>query len=90
MDLRGSLRGFGFVDCGIVWRSSLVRRVIGRMYSLKWGDIVLDSERREMVLCVSRLWRIIVVRTEGMWTCVGMKDCELNWSLGSVCRTEFV
>ena len=29
MDLRGSLRGFGFVDCGIVWRSSLVRRVIG-------------------------------------------------------------
>ena len=45
VDLRGSLRGFGFVDCGIVWRSSLVRRVIGRMYSLKWGDIVLDSER---------------------------------------------
>ena len=45
MDLRGSLRGFGFVDCGIVWRSSLVQRVIGRMYSLKWGDIVLDSER---------------------------------------------
>ena len=45
VDLRGSLRGFGFVDCGIVWRSSLVRRVIGRMYSLKWGDIVLDSKR---------------------------------------------
>ena len=45
MDLRGSLRGFGFGDCGIVWRSSLVGRVIGRMYSLKWGDIVLDSER---------------------------------------------
>ena len=45
MDLRGSLRGFVFVDCRIVWRSSLVRRVIGRMYSLKWGDIVLDSER---------------------------------------------
>ena len=43
VDLRGSLRGF--VDCGIVWRSSLGRRVIGRMYSLKWGDIVLDSER---------------------------------------------
>ena len=34
MDLSGSLRGFGFVDCGIVWRSSLVRRVIGRMYRL--------------------------------------------------------
>ena len=54
MDLRGSLRGFGFVDCGIVWRSSLVRRVIGRMYSLKWGDIVLDSERNgNGSLCVS-------------------------------------
>ena len=48
--------------------------------------------RREMdlVLCVSRLGIIIVVRTEGIWTWVGMKDCELNWSLGSVCRTEFV
>ena len=54
MDLRGSLRGFGFVDCGIVWRSSLVRRVIGRMYSLKWGDIVLDSERNGTgSLCIS-------------------------------------
>ena len=29
VDLRGSLRGF--VDCRIVWRSSLVRRVIGRI-----------------------------------------------------------
>ena len=45
VDLRGSFRGFGFVDCCIVWRSSLVRRVIGRMYSLNWGDIVLDSKR---------------------------------------------
>ena len=54
VDLRGSLRGFGFVDCGIVWRSSLVRRMIGRMYSLKWGDIVLDSERSGIgSLCVS-------------------------------------
>ena len=54
MDLRGSLRGFGFVDCGIVWRSSLVGRVIGRMYSLKWGDIVLDSERSGPgSLCIS-------------------------------------
>ena len=43
-----------FVDCGIVWRSSLVWRVIGRMYSLKWGDIVLDSERSGTgSLCVS-------------------------------------
>ena len=54
MDLRGSLRGFGFVDCCIVWRSSLGRRVIGRMYSLKWGDIVLDSKRSGPgSLCVS-------------------------------------
>ena len=52
MDLRGSLRGF--VDCRIVWRSSLVRRVIGRMYSANWGDIVLDSERNGTgSLCVS-------------------------------------
>ena len=52
--MRGSFRGFGFVGCGIVWRSSLVRRVIGRMYSLKWGDIVLDSERSVPgSLCVS-------------------------------------
>ena len=28
------------------------------------------------------------MRTEGMWIWVGMKDCELNWSLGSVCRTN--
>ena len=54
MDLRGSLRGFGFGDCGVVWRSSLVRRVIGRMYSLKWGDIVLDSKRSGPgSLCIS-------------------------------------
>ena len=44
----------------------------------------------ELVLCVSRLWIIMVVRSEGMWIWVGMKDCELNWSLGSVCRTDFV
>ena len=43
--MRGSFRGFGFVGCGIVWRSSLVRRVIGRIYIANWGDIVLDSER---------------------------------------------
>ena len=54
MDLRNSIHGFGFVDCGIVWRSSLVRRVIGRMYSANWGDIVLDSERSVSgSLCVS-------------------------------------
>ena len=54
MDLRVSFRGFGFVDCGIVWRSSLVRRVIGRMYSANWGDIELDSERNGPgSLCIS-------------------------------------
>ena len=54
MDLSGSLRGFGFVDCGIVSRSSLVRRVIGRMYSANWGDIVLDSKRSGPgSLCIS-------------------------------------
>ena len=30
------------------------------------------------------------MRTEGIWIWVGMKDCELNWSLDSVCRREFV
>ena len=44
----------------------------------------------DLILCVSRLGIIIVVRTEGMRTWVGMKDCELNWSLGSVCRTDIV
>ena len=39
MDLIDSL--CGFVDCGIVWRSSLVWIVIGRMYSLKCIEIVL-------------------------------------------------
>ena len=54
MDLSGSLRGFSFVDCCIVWRSSLGRRMIGSMYSLKWGDIVLDSERSGTgSLCIS-------------------------------------
>lgn len=32
----------------------------------------------------------MVLRTRVIGTRVGMKDCELNWSLGSVCRTEFV
>ena len=74
MDLRGSLRGFGFVDCGIVWRSSLVRRVIGRMYSLKWGDIVLDM--------YSLKWGDIVLDSERSGTgslCISSVDnhgCE--------------
>ena len=44
----------------------------------------------DLVLCVSRLGIIMVVRTEGMWTWVGMKGCELSWSLGSVCRSDSV
>ena len=92
MDLKGSLRGFGFVDCGIVWRSSLVRRMFEKIYCTNWSDIVLDSKRREMelVLYESRLEIMIVLETQGMCTSVGMKDCELNWTLGSVCRTDFV
>ena len=54
MDLRGSLRGFGFGDCGIVSRSSLGRRVIERIYCANWGDIVLDSEKSGTgSLCIS-------------------------------------
>ena len=30
------------------------------------------------------------MRTEGIWIWVGMKDCEWNWSMDSVCRREFV
>ena len=85
MDLRGSFRGFG--DCGIVWRSSLVRRVIGRMYSLNWGDIVLDSERSGPgSLCISS--------GEGHGSedsghvDLGRKDGGSNQTLGSVCRTN--
>ena len=44
----------GIVDCGIVSRSSLAWRVIGRMYSLKWGNNVLDSKRNGPgSLCIS-------------------------------------
>ena len=87
MDLRGSLRGFGFVDCGIVWRSSLVRRVIGRMYSLKWGDIVLDSKR-------SASGSLYVSSGEGHGcedsghVDLGRKDDGSNQTSGSVCRTN--
>ena len=40
-----SNRGLGFVDCDIVFRCSLGRRVIGRMYSAKCADIVLELKR---------------------------------------------
>ena len=42
------------VIVGIVWRSSLGRRMIGRIYCTNWGDIVLDSKRSGPgSLCVS-------------------------------------
>ena len=56
---------------------------------LTGATLYWTQREMDLVLCVSRLWRIIVVRSEGMWTWVGMKDCELNWTLGSVCRTDF-
>ena len=49
MDLIGSNRIVVFVDCGIVLRSFLVRRVIGRIYSANWGDIVLELKRSREV-----------------------------------------
>ena len=56
---------------------------------LKWGDIVLDSKRSGSdSLCISS-GENHGCENEGMWTCDGMKDCELNWTLGSVCITEF-
>ena len=55
------------------------------MWTLYW-----TQREVELVLCVSRLGRIMVVRTEGMLTWVGMKDCELNRSLDGICRTDFV
>ena len=85
MDLRGSLRGFGFVDCGIVWRSSLVRRVIGRIYSASWGDIVLDSKRSVSgALCIGsggnhncEDWgHMDLGRKEGLWV-----EPEYRWCL---------
>ena len=74
MDLIGSNRIVVFVDCGIVLRSFLVRRVIGRIYSANWGDIVLELKRSrevEVFFYVSGKGRMMVVRTEGMLTCVG-------------------
>ena len=44
----------GFVDRGIALRSSLGRRVIGKIYGAYWGGIVLDSERSVSgALCIS-------------------------------------
>ena len=85
--MRGSLRGFGFVDCGIVWRSSLVRRVIGRMYSLKWGDIVLDSERSGTgSLCISSVENHSS-ENSGQWD-LGRKNRGANRNCNGVCRTD--
>ena len=87
MDLRGSLRGFGFVDCGIVWRSSLIPGVIGRISCANWGDIVLNSERSVSgSLCISS--------GEGHGSedsghvDLGRKDGGSNQTLDSVCRTN--
>ena len=99
MDLRGLNRielnrGFGFVDCGIVLRSSLGWRMIERMHSLNCIDIVLELKKRrnemDLILFVLRLGRMMVLRTQVIWICVEMKDCERNWSMGSVCRRDFV
>ena len=65
--------------------------MIGRIYCFNWGDIILELKRSEPgSLCASSVERMMVVRTEGIWICVGMKDYELNWSLGSVCKRDFV
>ena len=75
----------GIVDCGIVSRSSLAWRVIGRMYSLKWGDIVLDSERSGPdSLCISSgenhgsedSGHVELGRNDGLWG-----EPELVWCL---------
>ena len=87
MDLRGSLRGFGFGDCRIVSRSSLGRRVIGRMYCANWGDIVLDSKRNGTgSLCISS-GENHGSEDLGHWD-LGRKDCESNRNLDGVCRTD--
>ena len=61
---------FGFVDCGIVSRGSLVRRMIGCMSSLNCIDIVLELKRSreevDLILYVYRLGRIMVLRTQSM------------------------
>ena len=89
MDLRGSLRGFGFGfgDCRIVWRSSLIPGVIGRISCANWGDIVLNSERNGPgSLCISS--------GEGHGSedsghvDLGRKDGGSNQTLDSVCRTN--
>ena len=86
MDLRGSLRGF--VDCRIVWRSSLVRRVIGRMYCAKWGDIVLDSKRSGTGSLYIGSGKGHGCEDPGQWD-LGRKDDDSNQISGSVCGSDF-
>ena len=87
MDLRGSLRGFG--DCRIVSRSSLGRRVIGRIYCANWGDIVLDSERSGTgSLCISSGENHSL--EDSGHVDLGRKDYGSNRNMDGVCRTEFV
>ena len=85
VDLSGSLCGFG--DCGIVSRSSLGRRVIGRIYCTNWGDIVLDSERNGPgSLCISS-GENHSSENSGQWD-LGRKDCGANRNCNGVCRTD--
>ena len=86
VDLRGSLRGFG--DCRIVSRSSLGRRVIGRIYCTNWGDIVLDSERSaSSALCISS-GESHSSENLGQRD-LGRKDCGTTRNCNGVCRTDF-
>ena len=71
-----------------MWRNSLVRRVIGRMYCLKWGDIVLDSERNGTGSLYIGSEKGHGCEDPGQWD-LCRKDCESNQISGSVCRTNF-
>ena len=78
----------GFVDCGIVWRSSFVRRMIGRIYSANWGDIVLESERSGSgSLCISSGENHNLEDSGHMD--LGRKDYGLNRNMDGACRTDF-
>ena len=61
-----------------------------RMFSLKCVNIVLESKRREveLVLYLARVYRMMIVRIEGVYCWIEMKDCEWKWILDSVCRRD--
>ena len=62
-----------------------------RIYSLKCVNIVLESKRREVkhVLYFARVCRLMIVRTEGVYSWIEMKDCEWKWIMDRVCRRDF-